>query len=132
MTEAWRKAWSWLPRQGLAGLIEIYRRYVSPCLGRHCRFHPTCSGYAIEALRRHGFVRGATLTARRLLRCHPFHPGGYDPVPMSMDRVRGGGACRRPDRKLEADRRDGASSSAVVAGSNAAPSVQIPDTHAVD
>ncbi|MYA17722.1 MAG: membrane protein insertion efficiency factor YidD [Gammaproteobacteria bacterium] len=82
--------WPRLPKRGLVAIIETYRRYVSPCLGRHCRFHPTCSSYAVEALHRHGFLGGSALTLRRLLRCHPFHPGGFDPVP-----PRRGGACRR-------------------------------------
>jgi len=95
--------WLRLPKRGLVAIIETYRRYVSPCLGRHCRFHPTCSSYAAEALRRHGFLGGSALTLRRLLRCHPFHPGGFDPVP-----PRGGGACRRPrwPRRVEPARQD--------------------------
>ncbi|MCY4026259.1 MAG: membrane protein insertion efficiency factor YidD [Acidobacteria bacterium] len=70
-----------MPRRLLIGAVEVYRRYASPGLGRHCRFHPTCSSYAIEALGRHGILRGGALAVRRLLRCHPFHPGGIDPVP---------------------------------------------------
>ena len=73
--------WSRLPQRWLAIAIEIYRRYVSPCLGRHCRFHPTCSSYAIEAMARHGVLKGCGLALRRILRCHPLHAGGYDPVP---------------------------------------------------
>ncbi|MCY3620995.1 MAG: membrane protein insertion efficiency factor YidD [Gammaproteobacteria bacterium] len=73
--------WSRVPRRFLIGAVDVYRRYVSPCLGRHCRFHPTCSSYAIEALARHGILRGGALALRRLARCHPFHPGGIDPVP---------------------------------------------------
>lgn len=61
--------------------LGAYRRYVSPLLGRHCRFHPTCSRYALEAVAAHGPARGAWLALRRLLRCHPLHPGGWDPVP---------------------------------------------------
>jgi hypothetical protein len=61
--------------------IRIYRRWISPILPGSCRFAPTCSTYAHQALERHGAWKGALLTARRLLRCHPFHPGGYDPVP---------------------------------------------------
>ena len=62
-------------------IIRIYQWSLSPVIGGPCRFHPTCSRYAEEALRRHGLPRGLSLTTRRLLRCHPFHAGGYDPVP---------------------------------------------------
>ena len=62
-------------------LIRGYQRWVSPLLGPRCRFYPSCSAYAVEALRLHGAVRGSALTAWRLLRCQPFHPGGFDPVP---------------------------------------------------
>ncbi len=62
-------------------LIRIYRLLFSPWIGQHCRFHPTCSAYAIEAIRRHGAVRGSWLAAKRLGRCHPWHEGGVDPVP---------------------------------------------------
>ncbi|MDD5248100.1 MAG: membrane protein insertion efficiency factor YidD [Rhodocyclaceae bacterium] len=62
-------------------LVRIYQYAVSPLLGRNCRFEPTCSEFAVEALRRHGAVKGIWLATRRLGRCHPWHPGGYDPVP---------------------------------------------------
>lgn len=62
-------------------LVRAYRRFLSPLLGQQCRFHPTCSAYGLEALQVHGALRGTWLTARRIARCHPFHPGGYDPVP---------------------------------------------------
>lgn len=62
-------------------LLRCYRFAVSPVLPKSCRFEPSCSAYAEEALRRHGFFRALWLIARRILRCHPFHPGGYDPVP---------------------------------------------------
>jgi putative membrane protein insertion efficiency factor len=62
-------------------LIEAYRLALSPLLGGFCRFEPSCSRYAAEAVRRHGARHGAWLTVRRLLRCHPFRPGGFDPVP---------------------------------------------------
>ena len=62
-------------------LIRLYQAFLGPFLGGHCRFHPTCSEYAIEAYRRHGPIRGTWLTLRRLGRCHPFGGHGYDPVP---------------------------------------------------
>lgn len=65
----------------LLALLRCYRYAISPMLGRNCRFHPTCSEYAIEAVQRHGALRGGWLATKRVGRCHPFHPGGYDPVP---------------------------------------------------
>ncbi|MDE7450258.1 MAG: membrane protein insertion efficiency factor YidD [Paramuribaculum sp.] len=62
-------------------LIRIYQRCVSPMLGQNCRFVPTCSQYAVEALRRHGPLKGGWLTVRRILRCHPWGGSGFDPVP---------------------------------------------------
>lgn len=65
----------------LAVCIRGYQRFISPLLGPHCRFYPSCSAYALEAVRVHGAIRGSWLAARRLSRCHPFHSGGLDPVP---------------------------------------------------
>lgn len=62
-------------------LIRVYQYAISPMLGRSCRFEPSCSEYAVGALRRHGLFKGLWLALRRLGRCHPWHPGGYDPVP---------------------------------------------------
>lgn len=61
--------------------VRGYRRWVSPLLGPRCRFAPSCSAYAQEALQLHGAGRGSWLALRRIVRCHPFHPGGHDPVP---------------------------------------------------
>jgi putative membrane protein insertion efficiency factor len=65
----------------LALPIIAYRRWVSPGLPARCRFYPSCSAYALEAITRHGALKGFWLAVRRIGRCHPFHPGGYDPVP---------------------------------------------------
>jgi uncharacterized protein len=62
-------------------LISAYRLLLSPLLGASCRFYPTCSTYAIEAIETHGAARGTWLAVKRILRCHPWHPGGFDPVP---------------------------------------------------
>jgi putative membrane protein insertion efficiency factor len=64
-----------------AALLSLYKRFLSPLLPRACRFEPTCSVYAREAIEKHGLLRGGALALRRLLKCQPFHRGGFDPVP---------------------------------------------------
>ncbi|MDO3378216.1 membrane protein insertion efficiency factor YidD [Geoalkalibacter halelectricus] len=63
------------------GLIRFYQYFLSPLLGPSCRFHPTCSQYSLEAISKYGVLKGLVLGTRRLLKCHPFHPGGFDPLP---------------------------------------------------
>lgn len=70
-----------IARSLAAGALRLYKRLLSPLLPPACRFAPTCSEYAIEAIEKHGVLRGGMLAARRLLRCGPWHPGGFDPVP---------------------------------------------------
>jgi putative membrane protein insertion efficiency factor len=72
--------------------VRVYRRWISPLLPPACRFYPSCSEYAVEALTVHGAVRGSWLAIRRLLRCHPWHPGGLDPVPPRKPKNESGSA----------------------------------------
>jgi putative membrane protein insertion efficiency factor len=67
--------------RSLIGLVKGYQLLLSPFFGQQCRFHPTCSQYAIEVITKHGSVWGVYYTIRRLLRCHPWHAGGHDPIP---------------------------------------------------
>jgi hypothetical protein len=62
-------------------LIRCYQMFISPLLGRHCRFFPSCSSYTYEAIKKHGLLKGVFLGGKRLLKCHPFHPGGVDLIP---------------------------------------------------
>ncbi|MCD6319051.1 MAG: membrane protein insertion efficiency factor YidD [Candidatus Desulfofervidaceae bacterium] len=64
----------------IISLIKIYQRFLSPLFPPSCRFHPTCSAYAIEAITRYGIIKGGLKALLRVAKCHPFHPGGYDPV----------------------------------------------------
>jgi len=68
-------------KQLLILIIKIYKIFISPLLPSSCRFYPTCSSYALEAIERFGAFEGSILVIKRILRCHPFNPGGYDPVP---------------------------------------------------
>jgi len=68
-------------RKLLIGLIRLYQLLLSPLLGANCRFQPTCSTYATQAIKRFGVIRGGYLSLRRLIKCHPFNDGGYDPIP---------------------------------------------------
>ena len=63
------------------GLIKIYKAVISPLFPNSCRFYPTCSEYSFEAVKKYGFFKGGWLGVKRIARCHPFHPGGFDPVP---------------------------------------------------
>ncbi|MCV2886541.1 membrane protein insertion efficiency factor YidD [Aestuariibacter sp. AA17] len=65
-------------------LIRGYQRFISPLIGPSCRFHPTCSQYAIDAIKMHGFLIGGWLSVKRILKCHPLHEGGHDPVPHKL------------------------------------------------
>ena len=69
------------PAAWVMALIRLYRRAVSPLLGRNCRYYPTCSAYSLEAIEHHGLIRGGWMGIRRIGRCHPFREGGHDPVP---------------------------------------------------
>lgn len=69
------------PKRGAIALVNFYRKYISPMFPPSCRYVPTCSEYAMIALQRYGFIKGSWIAIKRICRCHPWHPGGYDPVP---------------------------------------------------
>ena len=80
----------------LVALIRLYQRFGSPLLGNVCRFEPSCSRYAVACLEGHGAVRGGLLSIARLCKCHPFHPGGFDPPPRPKAELPATGATARP------------------------------------
>ncbi len=84
--------------RALVGAVQGYQRLVSPLLGPRCRFAPSCSSYALEAVGVHGAARGSWLAVRRIARCHPFHPGGHDPVPGRPDGTARRGVSDDADR----------------------------------
>jgi hypothetical protein len=86
-------------------LLTGYRMFISPLLGPRCRFYPSCSAYALEAVQVHGALRGSWLAARRLSRCHPFHAGGLDPVPARTPTSEPDTAAAGPARTAGAPRR---------------------------
>lgn len=89
MPTTWTDLKAW-PRTALVGLVRGYRLLLKPWLGNACRFEPTCSAYALDALQRHGALAGAALAGARILRCHPWCHGGCDPVPENLPRPMAG------------------------------------------
>lgn len=72
----------------LMSIIKIYQKAISPLMPPSCRFHPTCSSYGLEAIETHGALKGSWLSIRRISKCHPFHEGGFDPVPEKVNKKR--------------------------------------------
>ncbi|WP_105188749.1 membrane protein insertion efficiency factor YidD [Pseudoalteromonas sp. T1lg48] len=70
-----------IPKNSLITVIKVYQKWISPLLGPNCRFNPSCSSYALQAIKLHGAVKGSWLAAKRIVKCHPLHAGGDDPVP---------------------------------------------------
>ena len=77
-----------LSRRAVQAPIHVYRKFISPFKPPTCRFYPTCSQYALEAIEIHGVAKGIGLAAKRIGKCHPFHPGGFDPVPPAKSKVK--------------------------------------------
>tara|TARA_Y100001960_G_scaffold307131_1_gene363118 strand:+ start:332 stop:598 length:267 start_codon:yes stop_codon:yes gene_type:complete len=77
-----------LPGNVLILILRAYQKLISPMLGQNCRFNPTCSSYAIDAIKIHGFIKGSWLAARRVIKCHPLNPGGDDPVPEKQNSIK--------------------------------------------
>ncbi|AIY64273.1 membrane protein insertion efficiency factor YidD [Pseudoalteromonas piratica] len=77
-----------LPSNLMIFIIKAYQKLLSPLLGQNCRFNPTCSSYAIDAIKIHGFVKGSWFAANRIIKCHPLHPGGDDPVPDKQNSIK--------------------------------------------
>jgi putative membrane protein insertion efficiency factor len=102
-----------LPARGAAALIAAYRYGISPMIGPRCRYYPSCSEYGLQALERFGFVRGLWLTGARVLRCHPWHDGGVDPLPETFEPPAAG---RYLGRVLRAGPAHGADPAAMHAG----------------
>ena len=92
MPEGRAAAYVTIVRTVIGASVRFYQQCVSPFLPASCRYHPTCSQYLIDAIAVHGAGRGTMLGIRRILRCHPFHPGGYDPVPAARPEP-----CARPE-----------------------------------
>jgi putative membrane protein insertion efficiency factor len=123
-------ALSRLPARIAAVPLLVYRYGVSPVIGPRCRFHPSCSEYGLQALRRFGLARGAWLIGARLVRCHPWHPGGVDPLPDTFDgttpsrylaRVLRDGAFRRAVDAAPAPRDAGATAPGAAAPASPSP-----------
>ncbi len=98
----WTELFARAPQRLLMALVQSYRLLLKPWLGNACRFEPSCSAYALQALRQHGAAAGSVLTAGRLLRCHPWCDGGCDPVPQVAPALFARlGLCRRGDPFVE-------------------------------
>ena len=78
-----------LPKRIILLLIKSYQKFISPFLGKNCRFIPTCSSYTYEAIEIHGIIKGVYLGVKRIIKCHPYNQGGYDPVPPKKNKKRG-------------------------------------------